>query len=158
MPLRNFIILLLSERVPVQCSEDALDDPLPAIWGKVVDSFPLIHKQSSVINERSQDKPGRACDKSLTLINQQHNGRTFLIAHLTNTIVLSGCDFYSFYFNSCNISPLQKCYNFFIRHSLRSLSRIKRVLKYHSLHYVNTFCWLVDMSDRFYLRWWCHSV
>ena len=152
MPLRNFIILLLSERVPVQCSEDALDDPLLA------DSFPLIHKQSSVINERSQDKPGRACDKSLTLINQQHNGRTFLIAHLTNTIVLSGCDFYSFNFNSCNISPLKKCYNFFIRHSLRSWWRIKRVLKYHSLHHVNTFCWLVDMSDRFYLRWWCPSV
>ena len=44
MPLRNFIILLLPETVPVQCSEDALDDPLPAVWWKVADSLTLIHK------------------------------------------------------------------------------------------------------------------
>ena len=82
MPHRKFIFFLLAERVPVQCSEDDLDDPLSAIWGNVSvnDIFPLIHKHSSVIKEKitSVSWGDSEAKQSVWLIynvNQQHKGR-----------------------------------------------------------------------------------
>ena len=64
MPHRNF-----TRESPRSVLKGCFRRPtkLPAVRGKVAvdDSFPLIQKQSGVINEKSTtQRPGRACDKS----------------------------------------------------------------------------------------------